>query len=111
MRKSAKLSLLTVLAVLLLSTALWAQKSNWDVRPGEGVGPFHIGMTISECEKYLQRDPQADQVFVRGNMPFWIYYLNGIQINYDSQGCARKVPVCLRFQLHCSQLTHRLQAT
>lgn len=80
---------------LVLCLSLWAQlglpgaaQSGWDIRPGQGVGPFQIGMPIAQCEQQLQRDPQADQVFVGKNRPFWIYYLNGLQINYDSQGQA-----------------------
>ncbi|MBQ7502626.1 hypothetical protein IJT93_07925 [bacterium] len=76
--------LLSLSAALTVSAAF--AQSAWKVRNGEGVGPYSIGMTFSECEKTLHRDKNADQVFVRRKQPFWIYYTDGIQINYDHFG-------------------------
>ena len=72
-------------SIVLTVSAAFAQNA-WQVRSGEGVGPYSLGMSFNECEKTLHRDKNADQVFVRRKQPFWIYYTDGIQINYDHFG-------------------------
>lgn len=62
-------------------------QNSWKVRPGEGVGPYSIGMSCKQCEQTLTRVKGADHVFVgrKHNLPFWIYYNEGIQVNYDNK--------------------------
>lgn len=90
MRKISRLILAVIVAVGLLIGVAAAQ-SNWDVRPGKGVGPLSIGMPISKCEQIVQRNPKADHAFIGHKRPFWIYYLNGVQINYDSNATAYQI--------------------
>lgn len=81
-----------VLAFAVTASAAWAD-AGWDVRPGDGVGPVSIGMPFSKCETFLKRDPKAEHVFLgrKKTQPFWVYYTNGVQVNYDRKGKAMQV--------------------
>ncbi|MGM9997982.1 MAG: hypothetical protein ACI38Q_01065 [Candidatus Bruticola sp.] len=84
-----------ILAVVLMTVVFCIgsaiAQSNWDVRPGQGVGPLNIGMNIKQCEQIVQRNPEADHAFVGKKRPFWIYYLNGVQINYDNSASVYQI--------------------
>ncbi|MBQ7529391.1 hypothetical protein IJT10_05765 [bacterium] len=73
-----------ILAVMCTMCSLAWSNEGWTVRGGDGVGPLKLGMKVEACEKIVKRNPNADQAFVAGKRPFWIFYLEGVQINYDN---------------------------
>lgn len=86
-----RLFCILILLCTLCLTA-WADEG-WAVRGGDGVGPLKLGMKIEACEKLVKRNPNADHAFVSGKRPFWIFYLNGVQINYDITSAALQIYV------------------
>ncbi len=83
--------------VLGLVLAFWgavqvSAQGNWVVTPGVGVGPIRLGMSSAEVEKALTRSPREDHVILSGK-PKWIYYAQGLQVNYDEQVRALQVVV------------------
>ena len=86
------ISLLSIAVFFVLQGMCFAQGAAWTVTPGVGVGPIKLGMNVKAIEAILHRDPKADQSFIH-ERPLWIFYKEGIQVNYDSYGNAMQIYV------------------
>lgn len=87
------ISLLVFGLVFMLTQLNQAQaQGNWVVIPGASVGPISLNMPVSKVESMLKRDPAGAHMIYQGR-PVWIFYKEGVQVNYDGSGTAMQIYV------------------
>ena len=86
------ISVIVGILVLVLASDVAQAQAKWTITPGVGVGPIKLGMSIQEIEAIVHRDPKADQSFFHGR-PIWLFYKEGIQVNYDIKQRAMQIYV------------------
>lgn len=86
------ISVILGILVMLLTSSMAQAQPQWEIVPGVSAGPIKLGMSIEQIEAILHRDPKADQSIFHGR-PIWIFYKEGIQVNYDIKQKAMQIYV------------------